>query len=105
MACPPSKVKFQFRKDTLCNWSNSNPLLLAGEPAFETDTNSFKIGDGINKWNSLPYIQSPLVFTAKQGVRTLTGYKESGQILKVRSTDLTGNLLNINLASFNPVLY
>jgi len=104
MACPPSKVKFQFRRDTLCSWYNTNPLLLAGEPAFEIDTNSFKVGDGINKWNSLPYIQSPLVFTENGSVRTLTGYKESGQVLTVRSTDLSGNMLNINLASFNPTL-
>lgn len=104
MACPPSKIKFQFRRDTLCNWSNSNPVLAVGEPAFESDTNSFKIGDGITKWNSLPYIQSPLVFTEKDNVRTLTGYKESGQILKVRSTNLIGDMLNINLASFNPSL-
>jgi hypothetical protein len=104
MACPPSKVKFQFRKDTLLNWSTSNPTLLAGEPAFESDTNSFKIGDGITKWNSLPYIQSPLVFSKNGSVRTLTGYKESGKVLSVRSTDLTGDMLNINLASFNPTL-
>jgi len=104
MACPPSKVKFQFRRDTLCNWFNSDPLLQAGEPAFEIDTNSFKIGDGINKWRSLPYIQSPLVFTQNGNTRTLTGYKESGEVLAVRSTDLSGNMLNINLASFNPTL-
>jgi hypothetical protein len=104
MACPPSKVKFQFRRDTLCNWSINDPILQAGEPAFESDTNSFKIGDGITKWKSLPYIQSPLVFTQSGNVRTLTGYKESGQVLAVRSTDLTGNMLNINLASFNPIL-
>jgi len=104
MACPPSKVKFQFRKDTLLNWSTTNPLLLAGEPAFESDTNSFKIGDGITRWNALPYIQSPLVFSKNGSVRTLTGYKESGKVLTVRSTDLTGDMLNINLASFSPTL-
>ncbi len=104
MACPPSKVKFQFRRDTLCNWSNGNPLLLAGEPGLEIDTNSFKVGDGVNKWNSLPYIQSPLIFTASGNVRTLTGYKESGQIIRIRSTDLSGNMLNINLAAFTPIL-
>ena len=104
MACPPSKVKFQFRRDTLCNWSNSDPLLQAGEPGFEIDTNSFKIGDGINKWRSLPYIQSPLVFTQNGSARILSGYKESGEIRTVRSTNLSGNMLNINLASFDPIL-
>jgi len=104
MACPPQNVKFQLRRDTLCNWLNGNPLLLQGEPAFETDTNSFKIGDGINKWNTLPYIQSPLVFTQNANVATLTGYKENGQILTVRSTDLSNNMLHINLAAFTPSL-
>jgi hypothetical protein len=30
-------------------------MLAKGEPCFETDSNRFKIGDGIARWNSLPY--------------------------------------------------
>lgn len=32
-----------------------NPILQLGEVGYETDTNKLKVGDGVTKWNSLPY--------------------------------------------------
>ena len=32
-----------------------NPILALAEMGMETDTNQFKIGDGVTRWNSLPY--------------------------------------------------
>jgi hypothetical protein len=43
----------QVRRDTATNWSLKNPVLVAGEIAFETDTKKVKIGDGTTAWNSL----------------------------------------------------
>jgi hypothetical protein len=43
----------QVRRDTATNWSLKNPILVAGEIAFETDTKKVKIGDGTTAWNSL----------------------------------------------------
>jgi len=48
--------KIRFRRDTSAHWANVNPILEAGEPAFETDTFVFKIGDGIKTYNALPII-------------------------------------------------
>ena len=45
----------QFRRDTAANWISRNPILAAGEVGLETDTNSYKIGDGITAWNTLVY--------------------------------------------------
>jgi hypothetical protein len=56
MACPPSNVKFQLRRDTSSNWINSGAILSPGEPGFATDTNQFKIGNGSSTWSSLPSI-------------------------------------------------
>lgn len=56
MACPPSNIKFQLRRAISSNWTSTNPILQAGEPGFEIDTNKLKIGDGVTKWNLLPYI-------------------------------------------------
>ena len=56
MACPPSNIKFQLRRSISSNWSYTNPVLQAGEPGFESDTYKLKIGDGITRWNLLPYI-------------------------------------------------
>ena len=50
------KTKIQLRHDSAANWeANKTVVLLAGELGFETDTNKFKIGDGVRTWAELPY--------------------------------------------------
>jgi hypothetical protein len=51
-------VQIQLRRGTATQWANTstgNPILAVGEMALETDTNLFKVGDGFNRWNDLPY--------------------------------------------------
>ena len=43
------------RKGTYQQWFDTNPKLLSGEIGYETDSNKFKIGDGVNNWNDLTY--------------------------------------------------
>ena len=49
----------QQRRGTAAQWTSSNdgdgPILNAGEIGWESDTNKFKIGDGINYWADLSY--------------------------------------------------
>jgi len=54
-------IQLQFRRDTSLNWAQTNPLLASGEMGIELDTHTFKIGDGILRWNELPYggLQGP----------------------------------------------
>ena len=54
-------IQLQFRRDTSINWASTNPLLASGEMGIELDTHTFKIGDGILRWNELPYggLQGP----------------------------------------------
>jgi predicted RecA/RadA family phage recombinase len=47
-------LKIQLRRDIAANWTINNPLLLNGEIGIETDTLKFKIGNGAQRWNSLP---------------------------------------------------
>lgn len=49
----------QFRRDTAANWASNNPTLALGEPAFETDTGYYKIGDGSTAYNTLAYLHGP----------------------------------------------
>lgn len=79
-----SYVKYvQFRRGTAAEWSATNPILLAGEIGYErdvplttepsTDTFSYtdpafgsgaiKIGDGVTRWNDLPYLLNALRFS------------------------------------------
>lgn len=46
----------QFKRGTSRAFWRANLVLLEGQPAFETDTNKLKIGDGKTRYNSLPYI-------------------------------------------------
>ena len=43
---------------TAVDWSRSNPVLLAGEIGVELDTCRFKVGNGVDQWNDLGYIES-----------------------------------------------
>lgn len=48
----------QQRRGSSSQWSDINPVLAAGEIGFEVDTLRFKVGDGTNDWESLPYFQN-----------------------------------------------
>lgn len=51
-----SKTRIQIRRGTAAEFSSANPVLGDGEPAFETDTNVLKVGDGSTAYNSLSAI-------------------------------------------------
>jgi hypothetical protein len=48
-------VQIQFRRGTAQEWSSVNPILAEAEMGIETDTSLFKIGNGFDPWNDLPY--------------------------------------------------
>ena len=48
-------LQIQLRNDIAANWTLEDPTLLLGEMGVETDTYSFKIGDGTTAWTSLGY--------------------------------------------------
>ena len=81
--------QFQFRRDVASSWSSANPVLLSGELGLESDTNQFKIGDGVTSWNSLPY--GGLV--GSKGEKGDTG-----------NTGLTGATGSAGLNGWSPVL-
>lgn len=73
----------QFRRGTAAEWQATNPILLAGEIGYERDVNNgpdpstdtfdysdpafgsgaIKIGDGVTRWNELPYLLTSLRFS------------------------------------------
>jgi hypothetical protein len=52
-------TRMQQRRGTAAQWISTNagagPVLNAGEIGWESDTNKFKIGDGVNNWTTLDY--------------------------------------------------
>ena len=51
-----TSITIRFRRGTAAQWASANPTLASGEPALETDTGVFKIGDGSSDYASLPAI-------------------------------------------------
>lgn len=60
-----------LRRDTSSNWITNNPVLLLGEPGYETDLGGFKIGDGETTWTSLPYVSGFIGATGPTGPTNL----------------------------------
>jgi hypothetical protein len=44
-----------FRRGLQSEWQAANPILAEGELGLELDTTLYKIGNGIDSWNSLGY--------------------------------------------------
>ena len=50
------KAIIQLRRATEPEWIEANPILRLGEPAYSTDVNKLKIGDGIHPWLEIEYL-------------------------------------------------
>jgi len=51
-------TRMQQRRGTSAQWTSANPILANGEIGVETDTNQFKLGDGVNVWSDLSYFKN-----------------------------------------------
>lgn len=78
-------VRIQLRRGTAAEWTAANPILAAGEAAIETDTNSFKFGDGTSNWNDLDYALS-------NTVDDYIALTEKGQATGVATLDANGQV-------------
>ena len=63
----------QQKRGTASRWTETNPILLAGEIGVETDTNKLKIGDGTTHWNNLDYmkVDEKLISSAPKEVQAV----------------------------------
>jgi len=68
-------IQIQFRRGTAAEWTAEDSLLAVGEMAIETDTNLYKIGDGVTRWTLLPYggLHGPTGTTGPAGDTGPTG--------------------------------
>lgn len=49
----------RVRAATETQWALDDPILADGEPAYSSDVNQWKIGDGTTAWTSLSYVYGP----------------------------------------------
>jgi hypothetical protein len=88
---------------TAATFAASNPVLLEGEPATESDTGKEKIGNGVTAWNSLPYKPSSVArsfnFVQSSAAATWTinhnlGFKPSVELLNSGSQEIDGDVVH-----------
>jgi hypothetical protein len=80
----------QQRRGTSEQWSVANPVLGTGEIGFETNTNRFKIGDGVNTWANLDYFLDETALEGSLGDYVLLD--DVGQPDGVASLDAQGQV-------------
>lgn len=68
----------KLRRDTAAAWAAANPVLSAGEPGLETDTNLIKYGNGVTAWNGLPYASVNLASIAGNVIPSVDGVYSLG---------------------------
>lgn len=55
---PTAYSVIQIRAADTATWSDINPVLNENEIIYDKTVNSFKVGDGVNRFDDLPYINS-----------------------------------------------
>lgn len=79
--------RIQWRRDTKARWTQFNPILLEGEVGYELDTDQYKVGNGVNNWNNLPYRGGDVLQEA--GNSKTTGISQQGaSILSRQATQI-----------------
>lgn len=87
----------QHYADTAANFTSNNPTLLVGQMGIETDdlltVPKFKIGDGANDWNTLPYFSS----SSPQSLQSVTDIgATTTNLIEVGGLDNTAKLITLN---------
>lgn len=73
----PKPRPLQLKRGTSKAFARINPILKSGEPAWESDRQRLKIGDGCTPYNRLPYI-ADANRTPKDGKSAYELWKECG---------------------------
>lgn len=84
-----------IRRATAQLWTDVNPILGDGELAFEIDTATFKLGDGILHWNDLPYV------SGEKGDQGIPG-NQINKVIDIPDVNSTG-LLDGSLLVYNEI--
>ena len=91
-------TRIQLRRGTATQWTTADPILEAGEIGWESNTNKFKIGDGINNWEDLTYFLDS----------TDTGFNAEDYILATSKNAVSGVAAldaNINVVTTTGVVF
>jgi hypothetical protein len=98
-------TRMQQRRGTAAQWISSNdgdgPTLNAGEIGFETDTNKFKIGDGVSAWVDLEYFAD--VPTLGGSIDDYVPLTQKGAANGVAELDADGKLKSAQIPNIDEI--
>ena len=114
MSTQTYKTRIRTLYATAAVLAAQNPVLLQGEPAYESDTGKEKIGNGVTAYNSLPYKPSgqagaSYVHNQPSAAATWTiahnlGFKPSVELLNAGSQEIEGDVVhtsqNVTVVNF-----
>jgi hypothetical protein len=87
----------QLRRGSSSTFNSVNPVLASGEPAYAVDTQTLKIGDGINNWNTLiPITSGNITSYASNNTNIYSLGTVSGTLPINYATDRMIQTFNIN---------
>ncbi len=75
---PTVTRQIQVRQGTAAQWAATNPVLLLGEPGYDTDGKILKLGDGVTPWSSLSGVRVGASTPYVNPLNTLTGLNSTG---------------------------
>lgn len=84
-----------FKVNTQSQWAAQNPVLMAGEPGLESETENLKIGDGRTQWNRLPYFSSPGYWGSFWDSTSQTATANTPTAILIRGNDLSNRGIKI----------
>jgi hypothetical protein len=86
-------IVIALTRKTAAEFTSLNPILLAGQEGYETDTRKRKVGDGITAWNDLQYDAA-----GSTGSENSFGNIDGGRASEVYTLDqnITGGDVNGN---------
>ena len=84
MADTQIKTRILLRNDVATAWTTADPVLMKGEIGIETDTNKFKIGDGVKHWIELSYVGTQVEVTGEGEVITGASVSADGTLTLTR---------------------
>lgn len=88
-------IRIKLKRDTNENWIINNPKLLNGEMIFvdmEDNNIRIKVGDGINNYNNLPFIDEKINNISFSDIKGILGIEQGGTGV----SDMIGTDYNIN---------
>lgn len=96
-----ASYKIQVRQDTTANWTAQNPVLLKGEMGveFQTNATAWKVGDGVTRWLTLPYVTGSTGPKGDKGADATAAPSSSGSSLSASGASTSGGFTSLTVTA------